>query len=123
MQIQNRTLLNKDNFLMAATRAPEVNLMQRIIDKQRSNKQILDLQKQGAVTCIDSVLYFQGKVIIPCKLVSAVLFECHDQLLVGNPGSQKTFTVVNRSYWWPSVHKDVNNYVQSCGVYSCVKST
>ena len=96
---------------MAATRVPEVNLLQKVIDKQSGDEQILDLQKQGAVTCIDNLLYFQGKIIIPRELVPAVLFECHDQLLVGHPGSQKTFTVVNRSYWWPSVCKDVNNYV------------
>ena len=58
MQNQNNTPLNKDNLLIVATRIAKTNLLQKIIDKQWSNKQILNLEKLGTAICIDNVLHF-----------------------------------------------------------------
>ena len=60
-----------------------------------------------------------GRVIIPNVDVvkRAILHECHDPPHCGHVGTLKTKKLVEQSFWWPSLDKDVRRYVQSC--HSC----
>ena len=40
----------------------------------------------------------------------------YDDSLVGHFGIDKTRELVGRKYYWPSLRKDVNNYVRGCDV-------
>ncbi|KAH7621132.1 putative Transposon Ty3-G Gag-Pol polyprotein [Nannochloris sp. 'desiccata'] len=43
-----------------------------------------------------------------------LMAEHHDSLLAGHFGIKKTAALLARSYFWPSMQKDVRNFVQSC---------
>ena len=39
----------------------------------------------------------------------------HDPPAYGHPGIQKTVDLVQRRYWWPTLKKDVVQFVKGCG--------
>ena len=43
-----------------------------------------------------------------------ILKESHDSPSAGHPGIQKTYALVKRQFYWPSLFKDVQTYVLKC---------
>jgi hypothetical protein len=57
------------------------------------------------------------QVLVPwqCKdLVQSILYECHDANVAGHQGVVRTLDLVLRTFWWPTVRRDVKDYVASC---------
>ncbi|KAL3204195.1 hypothetical protein MRX96_041367 [Rhipicephalus microplus] len=52
------------------------------------------------------------RVIIPAALRSSVMIIFHDNN--GHLGVEKTRDLIQRKYWWPSMRKDIREYVDSC---------
>ncbi|GAA5994050.1 hypothetical protein JCM11641_000614 [Rhodosporidiobolus odoratus] len=52
--------------------------------------------------------------------VECVIRQSHDSL--GHFEAVKTLAIVRRAYWWPTMHKDVHDYIKSCEVCSRSKS-
>ena len=73
------------------------------------------------LTQLDNIWYYKGKIFVPTCLIQSILKECHDLPLAGHPGSRKTFHLISRTYWWPSMRTIIDNYVQSCDVCSRAK--
>jgi hypothetical protein len=46
------------------------------------------------------------------SIVEFVVNQAHSVL--GHMGSSKTLQLIRRTYWWPSMHKDVFDFVKSC---------
>ena len=51
------------------------------------------------------------------QLKTKIMSECHDTNVAGHGGVAKTTELVNRKYYWPKLHADVEMYVRSC--HSC----
>ncbi|KAL3176782.1 hypothetical protein MRX96_039624 [Rhipicephalus microplus] len=49
---------------------------------------------------------------IPAALQSSVMVVFHDNN--GHLGVEKTRDLIQRKYWWPSMRKDIREYVDSC---------
>ena len=64
----------------------------------------------------DKYLLYKGRV---CVLAMGdfwrqILIESHDSPSAGHPGIQKTYALVKRQFYWPSLFKDVQDFVQQC---------
>lgn len=72
----------------------------------------------------DNVLLYNGLVYVPPKdtLRRKVLDAHHDTPFAGHPGQAKTLELITRNYWWPSIKKDVQHYVQTCVVCQRTKT-
>jgi hypothetical protein len=46
---------------------------------------------------------------------------CHDDPTAGHYGQKRTLELVKRKYYWPNMHQDVAEYVQTCDL--CQRST
>ena len=57
-----------------------------------------------------------GKTYVSPRLRLKVLKWGHSSLLAGHPGVRKTLQLISRRYWWPSLEKDISEFVQSCSV-------
>ena len=44
----------------------------------------------------------------------AILRAEHDSLTAGHMGQQRTYDLVDRLFWWPSLRQDVTTYVTTC---------
>jgi hypothetical protein len=75
---------------------------------------------------IGGILYYichrTGKtrllVVIPEHLVMELIEWCHDEPKAGHLGMHKTQARIQMNYYWPTLKKDVQEYVQSC--HSCL---
>ncbi len=43
-----------------------------------------------------------------------LLKECHDGPLVGHAGAKRTTTFLKKSYYWPNLKEDAEEYVKTC---------
>ncbi|KAI2665243.1 Transposon Tf2-8 polyprotein [Labeo rohita] len=63
----------------------------------------------------------EGKIFVPLALRQSLLGTAHRSPGSGHPGSQRTLSLLQSRYWWPSIRRDTIRYVQSCSV--CAMST
>ena len=62
------------------------------------------------------MLQYQGLPYIP-EIIRSKVISCHyDDPLAKHFGIDKTRELVSRKYYWPSLKKDVENYVRGCDV-------
>ncbi|KAI2647229.1 Transposon Tf2-9 polyprotein [Labeo rohita] len=62
-----------------------------------------------------------AEISVPLALCQGLLGAAHRSPGSGRPGSQRTLSLLQSRYWWPSVRRDTIRYVQSCSV--CAMST
>lgn len=43
-----------------------------------------------------------------------VIAAHHDSVVAGHPGRDKTQELIQRSYWWPHIRRDIQDYVAAC---------
>ncbi len=86
-----------------------------------------ELWDEGIKTSLDhkrgisqegGLLKYDGHIYVPCKasLRGEIIAQCHDHILAGHPGIEKTKELVLREYWWPKMKKTVDAYVKGCEV-------
>ncbi|KAI2644477.1 Transposon Tf2-11 polyprotein [Labeo rohita] len=63
----------------------------------------------------------EGKIFVPRSQRLTLLGTAHQSPGSGHPGSQRTLSLLQTRYWWPSMRRDTIRYVQSCSV--CAMST
>ncbi|KAI2652639.1 Transposon Tf2-9 polyprotein [Labeo rohita] len=60
----------------------------------------------------------EGKIYVSQHLWFSLLGTAHKSLGSGHPGSQRTLSLLQSCYWWPSMRRDTIRYVQSCSVWA-----
>ncbi|KAI2661113.1 Transposon Tf2-8 polyprotein [Labeo rohita] len=58
----------------------------------------------------------EGKIFVLLALRQNLLDTAHRSPGSGHPGSQRTLSLIQSCYWWPSMRRDTIRYVQSCSV-------
>ena len=71
---------------------------------------------------VKRVLQYRGLLYVPEIIRSKVISRHHDDLLSGHFGIDKTRELVDRKYYWPSLRKDVENYIRGCVVCQTSKA-
>ena len=61
----------------------------------------------------DGLIYRKGKMVVPNhpEVRGHVIASHHNLIAAGHLGAAKTQDLILRSYWWPSIQKDVGKYV------------
>lgn len=64
----------------------------------------------------DGFLLHEGLLCVPDipDLKQQILEECHDSIAAGHFGIAKTFELVSRTFFWPSMRKYIRDYVAGC---------
>ena len=92
----------------------------RLSELQEKNKEVRHLRGFAGLPedweDVEGVLQYQGLPYVPEIIRSKVISHHHDDPLAGYFGIDKTRELVGRKYYWPSLRKDVNNYVRGCDV-------
>jgi hypothetical protein len=64
------------------------------------------------------VWYKQNQLYVPeGKMKDIILKECHDGPLAGHGGAKCTTTILKKSYYWPNLKNNVEEYVKTCLTY------
>ncbi|XP_013080918.2 uncharacterized protein LOC106066442 [Biomphalaria glabrata] len=56
------------------------------------------------------------QVVVPAEFRNIILKNGHDEAYAGHMGIHKTKQRIFRDFYWPSISKDIKNYVLSCKV-------
>jgi Integrase zinc binding domain len=65
-----------------------------------------------------------GALVVPegTTLRKTLLQEYHEVPTAGHPGVWKTYQAIRRDYWWPTMHKDTEEYIKGCATCHELKS-
>ena len=75
-----------------------------------------ELQRWKNFSIQDGYLLHKGRICVPTDkdIRRQILYECHDSPSAGHSGIRKTYALVRRQFYWPGLHKDVQDYVLHC---------
>ena len=65
---------------------------------------------------IDGVLHHQGLPYVPEIIRTELISRHHDDPLASHFGIKKIHELVAQKYYWPTFHRDVEDYVKGCNV-------
>ncbi|KAI2644270.1 Transposon Tf2-9 polyprotein [Labeo rohita] len=63
-----------------------------------------------------------GRLFVPNTLRQEVLQWGHDSTLAGHQGVQRTINFIGRAFWWRTLRRDVQEYVQACNICARYKN-
>ncbi|QRW24358.1 Retrotransposable element Tf2 protein [Rhizoctonia solani] len=125
--VENQVLLKPELFISSITPDQEINdlIGEAIYEDERLKEILYKLQNKNKVVdweLKEGLLWFQGKIFVPKDetIRNLILESRHDALAAGHPGQTRTLELVSRNYYWPSLKKFVNSYVNHCE--TCIRS-
>uniref|UniRef100_J3KUG7 Reverse transcriptase domain-containing protein n=1 Tax=Oryza brachyantha TaxID=4533 RepID=J3KUG7_ORYBR len=70
------------------------------------------------------VVWLGRRICVPNKneISDLILQEAHESAYSIHPGSTKMYEDIKTHYWWPSMKRDVAEYVAMCDIYEHVKA-
>jgi len=102
----------------------------RLLEKIRTEKGVERVVKQKLLSREkeweegDGLILWQNRVYVPSNrhLRREIIHLHHDTKSSGHPGRYKTAELILRSYWWPRIHADIRQYVNSCDICQRTKA-
>ena len=119
----------QESPLLAALHFSEVDIWKQIREASKSDSYVQFLGKKagdpphGNLTWRDGLLLYKGKVVVPAdhSLRAKLLYEVHDSKVGGHSGILRTYRRLQQQFYWPKMHKAVQEYVQKCEVCQRIK--
>ena len=71
---------------------------------------------------IDGILHHQGLSYIPEIIQTKLISRHHNNPLVGHFGIEKIYELIAQKYYWPTLRRNVDDYVRGCDVYLALKA-
>jgi len=88
------------------------DILQQLRDGKVRSKQL------SLAECKDETgrLIYRDRIYIPnhTLLKLRLIQDFHDTPAAGHPGRSKTLELLARQYYWPKMHKDVDQYLRNC---------
>ncbi|KAA3465805.1 DNA/RNA polymerases superfamily protein [Gossypium australe] len=122
--------LSDNGSILAELRARPL-FLQEICEAQKddSDLQVKRVQCESGVESdfrinFDECLMFRDRVCVPRddELIQKILHETHSVCLFVHPGSTKMYKDLRKQYWWPSMKKDISEFVSRCLICQQVKA-
>ena len=86
--------------------------------------EILDKVKRGSMDgymLVEGFLFKGNQLCIPdCSLRMKIIKELHEE---GHVGRDRTMQLISKSYFWPSIRKEVEKFVQRCHICQVSKGS
>ena len=119
----------QESPLLAALHFSDVDIWKQIREASKSDSYVQLLGKKagdpphGNLTWRDGLLLYKGKVVVPAdhSLRAKLLYEVHDSKVGGHSGILRTYKRLQQQFYWPKMHKAVQEYVQKCEVCQRIK--
>ena len=114
------------------TDVPTQLLWEQALEQDQFSLKVLDMLRNNVryhngiqlAECEDKegILYFRNRRYVPNsdRLRLRLIQQAHDSVAGGHPGRSKCYELMNRSYWWPSMHQTVKRFIRNC--HTCRRS-
>ena len=91
-------------------------------DKQARKRRADQQQGQQGWDDINGVLHHQDLSYVPEIIRTKLISRYHDDPLAGQFGIEKTRELIARKYYWPTLRRNVEDYVRGCNIYLALKA-
>ena len=91
----------------------------RLSELQESDDEAQKIRAKGLKNGyeeVEEILYHQGLFLVPGSIRTELISRHHDDPLAGNFGINKTKDLIGRKYYWPSLQRDIEDYVKGCDI-------
>ena len=107
------------NAVCSAAPTEELSRLRELLDNDPYMKIVHDrLQAKDpayAEFCIEGgLLFHKEQLYAPLEFRTSCLEEAHNTPISGHLGSDKTYSVIRRTWWWTGMERDVRVFVRSC---------
>ncbi|KAA3487500.1 Transposon Ty3-I Gag-Pol polyprotein [Gossypium australe] len=128
--LNSRMTLSNNGSILAELRARPM-FLQEIYEAQNDDSELQTKRAQcesGVESDCwinsDGCLMFRDRVCVPRnkELMWSILYEAHNGCVSVHPGSTKIYNDLKQRYWWPSMKKDVSEFVSRCLICQQVKA-
>ncbi len=96
------------------------DMRMRLLELQDDDKEAKKLRLEQVLPegweDIKQVLYYQGLLYVPKAIRSELISRHHNNPLAGYFGIEKTWKLIARKYYWPTLQRDIEAYVKGCNV-------
>ncbi|KAL6332966.1 hypothetical protein AAG906_019980 [Vitis piasezkii] len=62
----------------------------------------------------NGLCFYKQRVVVPTALRGQLLQEFHDSKVAGHSGVLRTFKRLAQQFYWPSMYKNIQDYIQQC---------
>ncbi|KAH9722902.1 hypothetical protein KPL70_006891 [Citrus sinensis] len=97
-------------------KAAEMDLYMKKIFQQAAN------DPAGNYVVKNGLCFYKQRMVVSPALRDQLLQEFHDSKVAGHSGVLRTFTRLAQQFYWPSMHKSVQEYIQQCATCQKTKS-
>jgi hypothetical protein len=101
----------------------EPDTVQRIREGYAKESQFTNEKWTRKFTQEHSLWFYQGRIVIPACCRQEMIKLHHSNQVYGHFGVQRTIDQIGRHYWWPTMKKDVEHFIQHCHECQTNKST
>lgn len=110
MQAYNRKISQLVDYLKEGTLPSDPDARLLIISEARG------LVLSGGLLCKapENGQYGICRPYVPGTMRNSIIKACHDDILAGHPGIQRTQQKIALRYYWPTLNADVADYVRNC---------
>jgi len=79
---------------------------------------------EGQYKWCHGLLFYKGTVVVPAvnSLRTRLLHEMHDTKTGGHSGILRTFKKLSQQFYWPGMHRSVEEYIKGCEVCQKIKT-
>ena len=70
----------------------------------------------------NGLCFYKQRVVVPTALRGQLLQEFHDSKVAGHSGVLRTFKRLAQQFYWPSMYKNIQDYIQQCATCQKTKS-
>ena len=105
-------------LMLAALRDPQVRRWPKPLRKELRIAMMDCKEVAGRI-------YYRDKLFLPPndELRTQVIYRTHSTGPAGHPGRVKTLDLVSRTYWWPRISRDVEEFVRACALCTRTKAS
>lgn len=74
---------------------------------------------------IGNRIYYRDRLFAPPvdELRTQIIYRTHSTGPAGHPGRVKTIDLITRTYWWPKMTRDIEEFVKACQLCDRVKAS
>jgi hypothetical protein len=93
-------------------------IMEEIEEDSKKDKKWNELKKRFQddwVTEENGIKKWRGRIYVPGeKTRERIMKEHHDAPIAGHPGRHRMHESIARTFWWPTIRRDIREYVDGC---------
>jgi len=71
-------------------------------------------RKDREIRTEQGVLYREGLLRVPSRLIQQVIESEYDTKVAGHMGQDKSIELIRRNFWWPKMNERIIDFVSSC---------